>query len=63
MDDIGETQRALEIMEKAARELEPLWDYVPNRPLGWLAHIMAGVVERLRDDSRTIAPKPLDGTD
>jgi len=43
-----DTERALDIMRKAAAELEPLWDYVPHRPLGWLDLIMAGILEELQ---------------
>lgn len=42
-----DTQRALEIMERAAAELEPLWDYVPNRPLGWLDSLVLVVLDQL----------------
>lgn len=39
---------ALEIMEEAAAKLEPLWDYIRGRPLGWLNSIIDGALEELR---------------
>ena len=47
-DPKSDQARALEIMERTAADLEPLWDYVPNRPLGWLDYIISGVLEELR---------------
>lgn len=40
---------ALEILEDVVNnKLEPLWDYLPGRPLGWLDGIMTGILEELR---------------
>jgi hypothetical protein len=43
----SDQKKALEIMRETAAKLEPLYDYVPNRPLGWLDHMMTGILEEL----------------
>ena len=45
---IDDQERALGIVRQAMLELEPLYDYVPGRPLGWLDLIMSGVFEELQ---------------
>jgi hypothetical protein len=44
---MSDTEQALVIVREAAAKLEPLWDYLPHRPLGWLNLIIEGVLEEL----------------
>lgn len=44
-----EYQHALHVMEEAAKRLEPLYTYVPNRELGWLSLMIDAIRDRLID--------------
>jgi len=47
-----ESEQALQILRKAASELESLWDYTPGRPLGWLNRVVDGLLEELEWKAR-----------
>lgn len=60
-----ETERLLDILRRADEEADRLYQYTPNRALGWVSVVMSGLISKLRQDlgehSADPCGIPLDG--